>query len=283
MAPLFPNPTDFRTLRWLIGNSLLDPVQEHKVIILCGRGGSGKSTVTRIVEMLMTGCVKPISGAIFADIRITSLPERTIPGIVGSRIMIGGDVNFANGVMNTQVMKSITGNDILRHPTHDILCIRASASVMLCTNVLPDENRTPEYHTPAIMRRLVMLPMRTNARNLVSRPEPTDSVQLATFMHKCVAECVACRDMPVSPCVVLTTIFPSRISLLESIVEFSEDATYLECSFATMAVCRHTDTPRTELVSIASEISPAAVWSVGSAFKSVLRGIRLSPRIPEEE
>jgi hypothetical protein len=118
LKPLLPNHTILPALTWLLSNSMFDPVQEHKVILITGRGCSGK----RIVEICMTGCVKPISGSVFADAKMVALPDRTIPGIVGLRIALGGDVNFVDGIMNTQMMKTLLATTFWFSP-RTTLCV----------------------------------------------------------------------------------------------------------------------------------------------------------------
>jgi hypothetical protein len=194
LKPSLPCVTDFITLRWLIGNALLDPFQEHRVIVLLGRGGSGKCTITRFIQACMIGCVRPIDGSILTSTKAASLPGGYTFGVVGSRMMIGvpvGNHKHADHEVNNR-------QDILRHPDRDMLRVRASTSAIMCTNVPPHGNKTNEYHTPAITRRLVMIPMNVDARNIMTSPEPTSSEALGAFLFKRVSEYKAYRDMPVS-------------------------------------------------------------------------------------
>ena len=42
ITPLFSNPISLDTIRWAIGNALVDPSSVSKFILLYGPGGTGK-------------------------------------------------------------------------------------------------------------------------------------------------------------------------------------------------------------------------------------------------
>lgn len=273
LKPLFPNPLDLACLQWIIGNSMLDPVTQHKILILSGPGGSGKSTTVNTIASCFRGTCRQIDCTVLTSKTLTSVPDRVVPSLVSSRLCTAGDVNFTDGYVNTQVLKILTGNDLISHPDYSSIGIVAKSSIIFSSNHLPDPVRNMEWQGPAILRRVVVIPMEADARSLEYAEEPTTERNILEFTLE---SCVRCLEsgnaMPISSKGLLTTMLGCLVGEVEEYITFDDDASYAVSCIATSMLCEYMEKPREEVIRMASEITPYSVHGgiLGYAIKGIV-------------
>ena len=126
-------------------------------------------------------------------------------------------------------IKLLTGNDLLHHPEFGNLAVRGSSTAVLGTNVEIDEDRCPQWQSSAIMRRVIVLPMRVRARNLPPARIPSKPGEFCAFAVHCAAFCADNNVMPVSSRTVLYTIFPTNARVILEYIECDNDSGYAMC------------------------------------------------------
>lgn len=166
LRPLFNDDTEYDTLRWVVGNCLLDPPTPAVFPILYGQGGSGKSTLLSSLLAMMPGCSSSLDVSSVITSRQERVPREMIEVLVSNRLTVCGEVDLARGPLNTHFMKLATGNDSMSLPPFSAT---TRSSVMVATNTLPDPSGNAAWRTPALMRRVTILPMTKKALELTPR------------------------------------------------------------------------------------------------------------------
>ncbi|KAL3440024.1 hypothetical protein BJX65DRAFT_315190 [Aspergillus insuetus] len=85
IVPLFPDPRDFKTFMWHIGNAAVDPIQTPRCMILAGPGGSGKSTSINAIVTALEGCVGVLPNGTFTS-SSPKVTETVLKQLVSSRM-----------------------------------------------------------------------------------------------------------------------------------------------------------------------------------------------------
>ena len=140
-------------LLWLVGNSIVEPNTNTKVLALFGGGSSGKSALLRNLATMM-GC----------DVATATVPNPFEPGCRGEALdtlLISAATHrvcLCDGAdlgeyTDLRVLKRLTGQA-------DVECfglrVRPKALFVVATTTLFDLH-APEFQTPAIARRLLAL------------------------------------------------------------------------------------------------------------------------------
>jgi hypothetical protein len=113
LMKLFPDPRAFVTILWHIGNCLVDPVSRPKCVMLCGPGGSGKSTVLQQVHSCLGGCCGIIpDGSLVGTSKSMSTDFAEV--IASCRMALCYDVDLEAHPLNMSIFKDISGSDYVR-------------------------------------------------------------------------------------------------------------------------------------------------------------------------
>lgn len=206
LSPLFVDPTEMKTIEWTIGNSLIDPHSFSKAVILFGEGGRGKGTFLGALTIVLMGCCGTIpDGALVSLYR--GLPAEIASIIVSNRIVTAGDVGSVGDSTNLSIVKTITGHDYIPVPPTRA---KSACTLFFASNRLDDPCVNPEWATPAIMRRAVVIQMSAIIPDGIEANVPQDPVSRIDFALRCVHTRLAYNNMPVSPLSVVITILGSR-------------------------------------------------------------------------
>ena len=207
IRPLFQDERELLTLEWVIGNGLLDPSKFSKALILFGEGGTGKSTLLAALNIALMGCCGSIPDRALLNIR-NSDAEAINHIIVSNRFVTAGDVGGLEDSTNLPVIKTITGHDYVSIPP---LRARSACSLFYATNRLDDPMVNEEWKTTQIMRRVVVIPMDTNAEDVFEEDMiPQDHISRLDFVLRCVHTKLTYPSMPVSPYSLICTLAGSR-------------------------------------------------------------------------
>jgi hypothetical protein len=168
LQPLFP---DFRTMityLWIIGNAARDPVARARFLLLCGPGGSGKSTALRMAMAALSGACSLIPDNILTR-TFDGLGDTIASTVVKSRLVVCFELDLDNKEVNMSVLKNITGGDFLRIGEY---MAKAVCSFMVATNGVPNGKRQPEFRSDALSRRLVAIKMDVDTADAPYEPDP---------------------------------------------------------------------------------------------------------------
>lgn len=144
-------PDSREMLLQFIGYSLTKDVAQQKFLVLNGEGGSGKSTVIRLIEAI-TGS-KNVS-----NISLTDLQQRFASfGLMGKLLNSCADLEIS-ALEDTSIIKKILGEDTLRaeQKGRDAISFKSYAKLIFSTNELP---LVKSEKTNGFFRRLLVLTM----------------------------------------------------------------------------------------------------------------------------
>lgn len=202
VKPLFPDIRSMVTYMWVIGNAARDPVARPRCMLLCGHGGSGKSTALRMLTAALSGCVGLLPDNILTK-TYEGVEDRVAQVIIRSRIVTCFELNLDNKRVNMSMFKNITGSDIVKVGEFSS---KAVCSLAIATNGLPDVQRDPEFMSDALSRRMVCVKMDVDTAETRFEPDPNDSLHKMDFLCACLYTRMKYDHMPISPDNLLITL-----------------------------------------------------------------------------
>lgn len=269
IAQLYPDPRDLVTLMWHVGNCLLDPSENPKSLMLCGPGGSGKSTALRTIYTALRGCCGTLpDGSLTTNFK--RMPAEVAGVIVSSRMAVCYDVDLEKDMLNMAVFKNISGSDYIR--VGNATC-KSNCSLIIGTNGMVDLDAQPTYISDAIMRRLVCLYMDVSAISIPKTKIPDGADDKLDFVCACLHTRLQYDHIPVSPRnVVLTLCALMYGDVMELIEETTDAMTVLEYTEVLDVISYVTKVSRESVAYKAKLISASAVLQVDG--KTYIKGLR---------
>jgi hypothetical protein len=202
LRPLFPDVRSMVTYMWVIGNASRDPVARPRCLMLCGHGGSGKSTAIRMATAALSGCVGLLPDNILTK-TYEGVEDKVAQIIVRSRMVTCYELDLDNKRVNMSTFKNVTGGDIVKVGEFSS---KAVCSMMIATNGLPDVVRDPEFMSDALSRRMVCVKMDVDTAEAPFEPDPSDPVDKVDFLCSCLYVRMKYDHIPISPDNLLLTL-----------------------------------------------------------------------------
>ena len=276
IEPFFPDKRDLVTYLWTIGNSLVDPIVRPRCVMLCGPGGSGKSTSLRGVRAALgTACgllpdnflLHHGSGAAIPDARSREIALV----VVSSRMVICFEIDLSKGRANMSVMKNITGGDYVKVGSQ---MSRSLTSLMIATNTIPNHEADPEFFSDALMRRVVLMMMSVDTSAAEHVPDPMNPIARLNLLCNAVTVRLMYDHMPISPLNVMLTLCGSKYYDALSVIEESPSGviTPLEGRDALNIIAAICSTTSLDIENKARFISKSCVASTDLGL--VIKGLR---------
>jgi hypothetical protein len=267
IAPLFPNQVELQTIEWAIGNALIDPTTSSKAVILYGEGGTGKSTLLAAIKTSLMGCCGSIPDKSLVGLA-KGMSNSVASIVVSNRIVTAGDVGGYDDSTNLSVIKSLTGHDYISIPP---LSARSSCSLFYATNRLDDPRKNLEWMTSAIMRRVVVVSMSTDALSYAETTMPQDSVSRLDFALRCIHTRLTHSSMPVSGMSIILTLLGSLATEVMPFLTEDDDENITERDGSAVLgiVAGITGIEPAQIGELAKKISASAVRSVRGVYHLV--------------
>lgn len=218
------------TLMWVIGNGLIDPVTEPRIVYLYGRGGDGKSTCINIIQNVLAGAASPLT----KDYVSTESPLEVddLCRAADSRFITCGDVNLKYGNVNTKLWKMITGGDSFASPIGDV---RLTCTAFFASNDLWHENR--RIREKWFTRRTVVISMKKLRPDVEKPPSGFSDFERSRFIAECIYIRMCLDTMPICIKDALVTIFGIGAERSTRGVILRETDDFEESYAASLAVC----------------------------------------------
>lgn len=146
-----PNEDDREMLLEFIGYCLTTDTRQQKFLILCGIGGSGKSTVIRMIEYI-------IGEDNISHVSLKELSQRFASyGLLGKLLNSCADLEIG-ALQDTSILKKLLGEDSIRAEAKgkDATSFKSYARLIFSTNELP---LVLTEKTNGFYRRLMVLKM----------------------------------------------------------------------------------------------------------------------------
>lgn len=219
LRPLFPYDIELKTIEWTVGHALIDPHSYSKAVILYGEGGHGKSTMLAALNIALLGCCGTIPDRSLVALT-KGMTQDVASVVVSNRIVTAGDVGSLDENTNLSVIKTLTGHDYISMPPSRA---RSACTLFYASNRLDDPLRNPEWVTPAIMRRVVVVPMNATIPEGLDDTVPQDTNSRLDFALRCVHTRLSTPYMPVSATSVLLTILGSKFETVAKYFQVLSD------------------------------------------------------------
>lgn len=148
---IVPDPADREMLLGYAGYCMTRDTRQQKFLILNGEGGTGKSTVIRMIEAV-------IGSENISNISLSELTQRFASfGLLGKLLNSCADLEV-QALEDTSTLKKTLGEDTLRGEAkgHDAFSFKSYAKLIFSTNELPV---VKAEKTNGFYRRLLILPM----------------------------------------------------------------------------------------------------------------------------
>lgn len=145
------DPADREMILQFVGLCLTRDCRQQKFMILCGEGGTGKSTLIRLMETA-------VGADNVANIALSELSQRFASfGLMGKLLNSCADLEIG-ALEDTSVLKKALGEDTLRaeQKGHDAVSFKNYARMIFSTNELP---LVKAERTNGFYRRLTILTM----------------------------------------------------------------------------------------------------------------------------
>lgn len=146
-----PEPDSREMLLQFSGYACTKDVSQQKFLVLLGEGGSGKSTLIRLMEAA-------IGSYNLSNIGLTELQQRFASyGLMGKLLNSCADLEIS-ALEDTATIKKVLGEDTLRaeQKGRDAISFKSYAKLIFSTNELP---LVKNEKTNGFYRRLLVLPM----------------------------------------------------------------------------------------------------------------------------
>ena len=175
---IVPEPQDREMLLEFAGYCMTRDTRQQKFLILSGEGGTGKSTLIRLIELM-------IGTDNISSISLGELSQRFAAfGLLGKLLNSCADLELA-ALEDVSILKKLLGEDQIRGEAKgkDAFPFRSFAKLIFSTNQLPV---VKGEMTAGFYRRLLVLEM--NRKPAVRRPDLFDELAkgLPYFIQICV-------------------------------------------------------------------------------------------------
>ena len=224
MLPLFSDHRELLTFKWIMGGIPLDPAMPSKFLMLYGDGGTGKSTILRIIRALFKGCCSTIPNGTFTSFN-SDIPLKTAQIIASNRIVTSGELDLEKKKLNLHTIKEMTGHDSIAVPP---VTVTTRCTLVAATNFLPNPEVQVEWCTSQIARRMVVLPFSVNAEEIPKVQRPDTMEDVIEFLLSCIYTRLTMPDMPMSSRSILYTILGTSYNKICGMIEEVEEPTMQE-------------------------------------------------------
>ncbi|KAF7889370.1 uncharacterized protein EAF01_010863 [Botrytis porri] len=268
LYPLFDTDQDMDTLRWHVGNSIVDPGGTPRALILFGPGGTGKTTVLNTVMECMQGCCGILPPGTFTSYSSALSPE-VKSELVGRRMVTCADVDLDTRPIDVNALKSIVGADYIADGMNRF---KLSCSLMMASNGLSDPGVSSETLSDAVLRRVVVINLRSTA-SILTKVAPSERQEdKLDFICSSIYTRLSHTYVPISPRSMLLTICQLQWLAVRDHVEECDEPTIADYQDVLSIVHAYTNLSTDQIMHKAMLISRSGVVEV-LGFK-YLKGLR---------
>lgn len=259
LSVLFPDPKRFATILWIIANAVLDPGTSSKLLLLYGRGGSGKSTIIRAIETVLKGCCSTIKSTVLTDAR-DDISVDTAKALASNRVLTAGDINLLTSKLNLHNVKLMTGHDSVSIPP---IQVNTRCSVVVGCNDLPDPIAQPSWISSAIQRRLVVVHMCVDTSLIPKREMPDTIEDCQELLMEAIYTKITYPDMPITTEDILYTAIGDRYNYIRERIEILDEVSDEDMFDANTKLDIHMKRQLHELGQYAALTTPDSVKFMG--------------------
>ncbi|RKO83214.1 hypothetical protein BDK51DRAFT_25742, partial [Blyttiomyces helicus] len=233
---------------WYIAEALLDPRDRGKLLFLVGSGGQGKSFAIRIISANLPGVVHVLTKDYLGDTR-KLLDDTDLVGLATHRIAAYGDVEIVEGRINHGVLKTMCSGDEV-NTTMGKMEVFSTGLFGVNTLWWPRKDTLKPWMT----RRTLVLDMSVNALDLPKVDASYTEYDQMRFVHNCLYYRLRTPKPPITPKVLINTIFAAKSHIATRGIRFNDNACFFDCLTATWAISIASDVPFNTIILLARTI-----------------------------
>lgn len=271
IVPLFTDPRDMLTFMWHMGNSIIDPMQTPRCMMLAGPGGSGKSTILNTIINTMQGCSGALPDGTFTS-HNSAVSEKVLKQLLSSRMVTCADVDLEGRKMDMHAVRTVASADYITVGAYRCLM---RCSLTIASNGLMDPKTEYVGASDSIIRRMIVLYMDATASLLASEEAPQSQEARIDFACACAYVRLKHPHVPVTPRTVLLTIMGARYLQVKHMLEEADDPTIADYIAVASIVQAAAGIPAEDVGYKAYIISRDSVVEIGR--RKFLKGIRPVP------
>lgn len=262
VSTLLPDPANLTYIQWVLGECLVEPVRRNSFVILYGPGGNGKSTLIRTLANTLRGASVSVPAQHLTS-KTSGLHSDVVEAVVSKRLIYCADVDLKAHLLNLGFVRSTTGQDKMSTPLGEV---SVCCSAIVGSNGLPSPTMQDDWHSEAIMRRVVVIPMFVDAMQIPAAELPDSEDAYLTFALRCVHTRLTIPHAPVGPEAVLITLLGRdwevrRAKFLVGKLEAGRDRTEAQLeALVLLEAC--TGLPAATLVRLGKCISPSVLEDI---------------------
>jgi len=245
-------PISLRVLMWVVGNSLVDPIDKPRAVWLYGSGGEGKSSTVNTILANLPGMVHPLSRDYPGSDH--QMGDGEMGRAMSARFISYGDCVLTKSKVNATFWKIITGGDTIRVSSGQG---RLNCSAIFASNTLwyPNSGLLKRW----FVRRTIVLALESPPEGSTPPPESFTDVEISRFVMNCIMCRLAYDNPPLTIGMVLTTIFGYRAGVATRGVKFGDHSTDVGSLAATESVSLSGQIDRDRLVDLVECTAPHLV------------------------
>ncbi|KAI5279895.1 hypothetical protein KEM54_003968 [Ascosphaera aggregata] len=259
---------DLISLMWNIGNGLVDPVLDPRIIYLFGAGGEGKSTTIGMLHDVLRGAIGSFSRDYIGSKK--EMTDEDKINTMSNRFMVFGDTVIKDSEINESFWKMVTGKDVIT--------VRGTVGTMRAVCLFAGNNLWyggSAKHRKWFVRRTLVFKLNPLPEGATPPPETFSDFQRSKFIARCTYLRVYSKSPYIPISSVLLTIFGYRAAVATRGIEICKDASPLECIAGTYAIVIASHIKYDLLVDLVESVSKGLVGEDLAGGKYI-RGIRAS-------
>lgn len=195
------------TIKWLLGNCIIEPKSQDYVVMITGPSMSGKTTALNIISSVFENRTAVIDPDLIVGSR--NLTYSDVAVCESSRICITGRLDFDASVgINTKNLKELTGGG----PVHGLNGekITLSQTLLATSNYLPKLESNKDWCRPEITRRFITVETldRISYHGAMHERVPDFSdEERGYFVAECIASKLGSKYIPIKLECILASLF----------------------------------------------------------------------------
>jgi hypothetical protein len=261
-----------RMLKWTIGNGLIDPVDQPRILYFYSNGGHGKSTLIELLNQVLKGSMEPLSKDYLSTESEISMFD--IQNLVDCRFTSIGDASMKTGKVNESFWKMVTGGDSI---ATSIGVVASKSTLFVGSNDLWYPNS--RIHNKWFTRRGCVISLKKEIDNkFVGHPMGAkDDNERLRFIMSCVKTRFMFKNPPITAKQALMTVFGRAAKKSTRGVFFRDNVDYITGLQASVSISIAGDIDLDLLLDLVGSMSSDLILRQGTGRS--MAGITIEPEV----
>ena len=252
------------TLKWLLGNCMLDPKTDDFVVIITGPSMSGKTTALNIINALFSCRTAVLDSSLLVGKRHLNYSDVT--ACESARVTMTGRLEFHPSIgINTRNLIEITGGGPITGPNGERVTI--SQTLFATANYLPMLTSNRGWCRPEHIRRFITIETLdrlsiADSRNERFRVPDFSYEEKGQFIAECISARLLKKNVPLSLENILATLFLGNYTEISQYFCISTSLDNTESLQASKYLAQFTKMKYDILIRCVEVLSPSTIGEI---------------------